>query len=222
MEEQKREVSFLVFAGFLVLFVLFLFLSPDEKSSGSVVIGSVSLGENPSMITLLILFVILVVVLAAVFVIFKKLKKKKINIESPKPSDVKQSFEDKKEDKIDLGDEDIDKLFSGNGEKKKEENYNKDEEKAQSTEKKVLTNLQDLKNKIKGMLSQNLTREQVISNLKSHGVTMDQISRAIEDINIDSLRDYVTEALNQRFTKDQIVKNLAMRGWKQEQISKVI
>ena len=48
MEEGRKEVSFLVFVGFLVLFVLFLFLNPGQKSSGNVVIGSVTLGENPA------------------------------------------------------------------------------------------------------------------------------------------------------------------------------
>jgi len=136
MEDNKREASFLVFVGFLFLFVLFLFFSPDEKSSGNVIIGSVALGENPSVITLLILFLILVIILAAVFVIFRKLKKKKTIIESPKPTEIKQNAEEKKEEKPNFNDEDVDKLFSGNGEEKKEEISG---EKAALTEKRAFT-----------------------------------------------------------------------------------
>lgn len=220
MEEQKREVSFLVFVCFLILFVLFLFLNSGEKSSGNVVIGSITLGENPSVITLVILFVILVVILAAVFVIFKKLKKKKVRVEGPKPV-ISQNIisEAKGEPKVKLQDEDIEKLFSANHEKEKEQYEVPIEE---PIEKKVLTNLQDLKNKIKGMLSQNYNKEQIISNLKSQGITMDQIIKSIEEVNLDNLRSYVTQALSEGLTKDQIIRNLAMRGWKQEQISKVI
>ena len=221
MEEEKRGVSSLVFISFVVLFVLFLFLNPNQNKSGNVVIGSIVLGENPSIITIVILFVILVVILAAVFVIFKKLKKKKIKFESPKPTEIKQSVvsqESKKEEKVELESEDIEKLFS-NHNQKIEEQY---EEEVQPTEKKVMINLQDLKNKIKGMLSQSFTKEQIIGNLKSQGFTMDQISKTIDEVNIDNLRDYVSEALKQGLTRDQIVRNLAMHGWKQEQISKVI
>jgi len=218
MEEGRKEVSFLVFVGFLVLFVLFLFLNPGQKSSGNVVIGSVTLGENPSIITLVILFVILVVVLAAAFVIFRKLKKKKIRIESPKLETKENMVAEKKEEqKVELQDDDIEKLFSENH---KEEKHEEIIEKP--SEKKILVNLQDLKNKIKGMLSQNYSKEQIISNLKSQGVNIEQISKAIEEVNLDSLRDYITEALREGLTRDQIIRNLAMHGWKQEQISKVI
>ena len=72
------------------------------------------------------------------------------------------------------------------------------------------------------MLSQNYSKEQIISNLKSQGVNIEQISKAIEEVNLDSLRDYITEALREGLTRDQIIRNLAMHGWKQEQISKVI
>src|SRR3989344_2286583 len=210
MEEGRKEVSFLVFVGFLVLFVLFLFLNPGQKSSGNVVIGSVTLGENPSIITLVILFVILVVVLAAAFVI--------IRIESPKLETKENMVAEKKEEqKVELQDDDIEKLFSENH---KEEKHEEIVEKP--SEKKILVNLQDLKNKIKGMLSQNYNKEQIISNLKSQGVNIEQISKAIEEVNLDSLRDYITEALREGLTRDQIIRNLAMHGWKQEQISKVI
>jgi len=231
MEEKKREVSFLVFVGFLLLFLIFFFLGPSDKSSGNVVIGSITLGENPSIVTLIVLFIILVVVLAAVFLVFKKFKKKKVHVESPTQEDKKLGFEknkeDKKESKLELDDREIEKLFSGDGETKKEppkvEPVNdKLVDKIQQPEKKVLTNLQDLKNKIKGMLSQNFNREQIIGNLKLQGITIDQITKAIEDVNLDNIRGYVTQTLNQGFTKDQIIRNLAAHGWKKEQISKVI
>jgi|SRR3989344_2367771 len=220
MEDKNREVSFLVFVGFLFLFILFLFLSPNEKSSGNAIIGSATLGENPSTITLLILFVILIVILAAVFVIFKKLKKKKIKIDSPaRPIEIKQVVNEKKEEKIDFGDEDIEKLFSEPSQKKEE--VKEEVLEKIPAENKVLTNLQDLKNKIKMMSSQNITREQIVNNLKSQGVTMDQINKAIEEVNIDNLREYVNQALKQGMTKDQIIRSLMMHGWRQEQISKV-
>ena len=92
----------------------------------------------------------------------------------------------------------------------------------QPQDKEILTNLQDLKNKIKGMLTEKLTKEQIIGRLKSQGVGMNQITKSIEEVNIDNLRGYVTQALKQGFTKDQIVRNLAVHGWKKEQISKVI
>ena len=47
-------------------------------------------------------------------------------------------------------------------------------------ENKVLANMQDLKNKVKIMSSRNISREQITSILKSHGITMDQINKAIE------------------------------------------
>lgn len=224
MEEEKREVSFLVFVAFVALFMLFLLLNPGQNSSGNVVIGSITLGENPSIITLAILFVILVIILAAVFVIFKKLKKKKIKIESPKLVTSNQSMvsETKAEPKVELQDDDIEKLFSDNRQKPDQPEINEVKEKVQPTENKVMVNLQDLKNKIKGMLSQNYNKEQVISNLKSQGVNMDQISKAIEEVNLDNLRDYVTQSLREGLTRDQIIRNLAMHGWRQDQISKVI
>lgn len=220
MEEQKREVSFLVFVGFLLLFVLFLFLSPEEKSSGNAIIGSVSLGESPSILTVLILFVILMIILAAVFVILKKLKKKKTSIAIPaKPAEIKSAMEEKKDEKVDFGDGDIEKLFSGGNEKNAKEET---AEKAQPTENKVMINLQDLKNKIKMMSSQGITREQITNNLKSRGATIDQVNKAIEEVNLENLKDYVNQALRQGMTKEQIARTLMMHGWKQEQITKVV
>ena len=113
--------------------------------------------------------------------IFRKLKKKKIRIESPKLETKENMVAEKKEEqKVELQDDDIEKLFSENH---KEEKHEEIIEKP--SEKKILVNLQDLKNKIKGMLSQNYNKEQVISNLKSQGVNIDQISKAIEEGDIE-------------------------------------
>ncbi len=223
MEGGKRELSFWVFVGFLLLFLVFMFVGSDTENTSNAIVGSIALGESPSIITLVILFVILIIVLAGVFVIFRKLKKKKVNVVTPTVKDQKEVG---KETKSELGGDDIDKLFS-EGEKKEEpiKAVKKEipvKKMEQPQKKEVLTNLQDLKNKIKGMLTERLTKEQIIGRLKSHGVDVNQITKAIEEVNIDNLRGYVTQALKQGFSRDQIVRNLAVHGWKKEQISKVI
>tara|TARA_Y100000310_G_C20373084_1_gene664454 strand:+ start:34 stop:726 length:693 start_codon:yes stop_codon:yes gene_type:complete len=230
MQGDKKEVSFLVFVGFVILFLFFLFLGPNENTSNAI-IGSVDLGDSPSPVTIIILFVILVVILAGVFFVFRKLKKKKIKVSAPGGvKDGKKNLsskEDKKDSDAGLEEGDMDKLFSEEGDKPKEVSKEIPKQKpvkkiAQPKKKEVLTNLQDLKNKIKGMLTQKLTKEQIVGGLKSQGVSVDQITRAIEEVNLDSIRVYVTQALKQGFTKDQIIRNLANHGWKKEQISKVI
>jgi len=236
MKSEKREVSFLVFVCFIILFLLFMFLGPNKNNTSNAIIGSTALGESPSVITLVLMFVALIVVLALVFFVFKKIKRRKIRIETPKPDEEKMAIEKpreaRKESKGDLGEEDIDKLFSGgdSGEEEPEaepETVSEPEEDhlqklQQSQKKEVMVNLQDLKNKIKGMLTEKLTKEQIVGRLKSDGMNMDQINRAIEEVNIDNLRGYVTQALKQGFSRDQVVRNLAEHGWKKEQIEKVI
>ena len=225
MQGDKKEVSYIVFVGFVILFLLFLFLNPDSGSDSNAVIGSLSLGDNPSIITIVVLFVSLIVVLAIVFFIFKKFKKKSVKKGETKFDESKSSG-NKKASKSELGDEDIDELFSG--EKKKRESkrefkkVNPVKKVEHSQKKEVLTNLQDLKNKVKGMLTQKLTKEQMIGRLKSEGVNVDQITKTIEEVNIDNLRIYVTQALKKGFTKDQIIRDLSVHGWKKEQISRVI
>lgn len=222
MEGGKKELSFWVFVGFLLLFLVFMVVGPDRSNTSNAIIGSTALGESPSVVTLVVLFVVLIVVLAGVFIMFRKFKKKKSQIESPKPVQ-----DDKKEPKAELGEGDIDKLFSD--EEKKLEEPRKEIKKeipvekfGQPKKKEILTNLQDLKNKIKGMLTQKLTKEQIVGSLKSQGVNVDQITKAMEEVNIDNVREYVTQALKQGFSRDQIVRNLAVHGWKKEQISRVI
>src|SRR3989344_5251886 len=232
MKSEKREVSFLVFVCFIILFLLFMFLGPNKNNTSNAIIGSTALGESPSVITLVLMFVALIVVLALVFFVFKKIKRRKIRIETPKPDEEKMAIEKpreaRKESKGDLGEEDIDKLFSGDAEPESEpETIDEPEEDhlqklQQSQKKEVMVNLQDLKNKIKGMLTEKLTKEQIVGRLKSDGMNMDQINRAIEEVNIDNLRGYVTQALKQGFSRDQVVRNLAEHGWKKEQIEKVI
>tara|TARA_Y100000034_G_C6852461_1_gene386882 strand:+ start:544 stop:1254 length:711 start_codon:yes stop_codon:yes gene_type:complete len=236
METKKRELSLFIFVCFIVLFLLFMLLSPNTGKTSNAIVGSTALGESPSVITLVILFVVLVVVLAVVFFIFKKLKKKKLKVKAPQPSEEvkgekkigEKPREAKKESKSDLEEGDIDKLFSGNGveepktvekPKPKEDHVQKLQ---QPQKKEVLANLQDMKNKIKGMLTQKLTKEQIIARLKTAGMNIDQINKAIEEVNLDNLRGYVTQALKQGFAKDQVVRNLAAHGWKKEQIEKVI
>lgn len=234
MEPEKKDVSFLVFACFIVLFVIFLFLGPNEKSNGNAIIGSVSLGDSPSVATLIILFVILIVILAFVFFVFKKMKSKKVKVDVPNSNNslkgnvlVPTKSNISKGSKEDIDEGDIEKLFSSNGEDSKKEepvkqlSPEKPIKNAQDSNK-TLANLQDMKNKIKGMISQNFNKDQVISSLKSQGITMDQIGKAMEEVNTDNLRNYVTQALKQGFTRDQIIRNLSMNGWKQDQISKVI
>lgn len=224
MQGDKKEVSFLVFVGFVILFMLFLFLGLGEDNTSNAIIGSTALGDSPSLITIVILFVILIIILAAVFFLFRKLKKKKFKVLAPGSVEGKKDL-DKKEVKTELEEGDMDKLFS---EEEKPKEVSKKEVKKEPVEKEiekpkeVLTNLQDLKNKIKGMLTQKLTKEQIVGSLKSQGVSVDQVTKAIEEVNLDSIRVYVSQALKQGFTKDQIIRNLAAHGWKKEQISKVI
>jgi len=218
MESEKRDVSFWVFVGFLLLFLVFMFLGPNEKS-GNAIIGSSALGESPSIVIVIVLFIVLIVVLAVVFIIFKKIKKKKMKGGVLKPEDRRETPKGRGETNLEMGEEEVEKLFSeGEMEKPKEEPLEKLEQKP----KKVLTNLQELKDRVKGMLGQKFTKDQITTDLKSEGISVDQINRVIGEVNIENLKVYVNKALKQGFTKDQIIRNLAMHGWKKEQISKVI
>ena len=208
MESGKKEASYLVFVGFVLLFLVFMVLNPGSKNTSNAIIGSSTLGENPSIITLMVLFVILIVVLAVVFIIFKKIKsKRKSNANPPKPSDsqskmsdnkVETELEEKKDSRTELAENDINELFSSGGTEEKEQPKPAEMPKKEPmqntiqqkpTEKKVMTNLQDLKNKVKGMLSQSFTKDQIIGNLKSQGISSDQISKVIIEVNIDNLRE---------------------------------
>lgn len=225
MGSGKKESSLVVFIGFILLFLLFLFVGPKEKS-GNAIIGSTVLGENPSMMTIIILFVILIIILIAVFVIFKKIKKKKMmKGENPK-------LGDKEVSKGDMEEADIERLFSEDSEIKPEakkepsidigSSLGKNEEHLDFKPKEPLTNLQEVKDRVKGMLSQNFSKNQITTDLKSEGMSENQINKILGDINLDNLRAYVDQSLKRGVTKDQISRDLMAHGWKQEQISKVM
>jgi len=238
MEEQnKKEISFLVFGGFIVLFVLFLFLSQEGSTKGAFtfeeVIGSSEIGGT-SVITLVIIFVILVVVLIAVILLLKKFKKKKHTFIAPKTHEDSQkkgklSFNPLKEniksnlDKApeDMADEDIESLFSETvGIKTEDESKVSGFSSTKNQE--PMTNANQLKTQVNSLFDKGNNSKQVVEILKKKGFTPKQVSKVIDDINNDNLKNYINNALKQKFSKDQITRNLLSNGWKSEQISKFL
>jgi hypothetical protein len=265
MEVQNRkEISFLVFGGFIALFLLFLFLSPRGSAKGAFtfegVVGSTEIGGFP-IVTLVIVFVILIIVLIAVILLLKKFRRKKHSFIAPKPEPsldlgVPKSFEPLMENvgpKIkskgqtenqvaNIGDEDIENLFSENVGFNRDDTVikeSKDNFPEPSLDEKsdILTspveplikekisgpnmvNMNQLKTQINSLFNKGYKRDQIMNFLDKKGFTSDQILGVVEEINKENLKNYINSATKQGFSKEQIVRNLLSHGWKQEQISK--
>ena len=260
--QDKRGVSFLVFGGFIVLFLLFLFLSPKDSAKGAFtfegVVGSAELGGFP-IVTLVIVFVILIIVLVAVILLLKKFRRKKHNFIAPKPepsnaAGFSKSFNPLMENagpnakSGNIGDEDIENLFSENVDFKKAEPENEMAE-DNIPEKDVneksgvptpsmgfsaqgvagdknaispsMVNMNQLKMQINSMFKKGYNKDQIVNFLESKGgFTSDQVSAVIGEINKDNLKNYISSAMKQGFSREQIARNLMSHGWRSEQISK--
>ena len=244
----KREVSLLVFGGFIVLFILFLFLGPQESTKGAFtfdgIVGSAELG-GISIVTLIIVFVILIVVLIGVILLLKKFRRKSHNFVAPpnpgaSPADLGQKnitspLEENAGRKAesssgDILDEDIESLFSENVSAKKEEPIKEIPSKKQETSarqenaqiQKPLVNANQLKVQVSSLLGKGYSREQILEFLGKKGFTSEQIVKTIDEMNNDNLRNYISNALKQGFSKEQVARNLLAHGWKPEQISRFI
>jgi hypothetical protein len=167
-----------------------------------------------------IVFIVLILALGIIYFVYKKMGKKKDIANIPLPSkenkekDILEGIAEHKEINID-----VDKLFSSD-EKPIEMAERIAIEKP--NEKKVLTNLSDLKITIIGLLRQRYNKQQILGLLQSKGWTIEQIEKAIGEINLDNLRGYVNNALKEGFTREQVKQMLLRNGWSEEAVSKVM
>ncbi|MFH1210030.1 MAG: hypothetical protein V1663_04545 [archaeon] len=213
--ENNKDMSIFVISSFAVFFFVFMFVRPTGYAVGSL-LGT---GSNSLMI-IGIVFIVLILALGIVYFIYKKTGKKKVIANIPLPSkenkekDILEGIAEHKEINID-----VDKLFSSD-ERPIEKAERITIERA--NEKRLLTNLNDLKVTIIGLLRQRYSKQQILGLLQSKGWTIEQIEKAINEINLDSLRGYVNNALKEGFTKEQVKQMLLRNGWSEEAISKVM
>lgn len=212
--EDNKVASFYVIASFIMLFFIFMFLQPKTTSYA---IGSILTNTNSSLLIIVVVFIVLIVALGIVYFVYRNIKKKKTveNVPLPKKEvEEKDILEGIAEKKGDLSGIDVDKLFSGGmKEEKKEE---------KPIEKKILTNLNELKIAIINLLRQRYNKQQILSLLSSKGWTLEQIEKAIEDINLDNLKAYVNNSLKEGFSKESIKQFLLKNGWSEDLIDRAL
>ncbi|MBU2633936.1 MAG: hypothetical protein KJ674_01700 [Nanoarchaeota archaeon] len=217
MGDSEINASFYVVASFILLFFVFMFISPEPEPTGQAV-GSL-LGEgSSSLIIIVVIFVVLILALGVAYFVYKKLKKKKISEDVPLPkkeSKEKDVLEGIAEHRADLSGMEVDKLFSTEEKEEKKEI-------AKPAEKKILTNLGELKTTIVNLLRQRYSKQQILNLLESKGWTLEQVEKAIEDLNLDNLKRYVANSLKEGFNKETIKQSLLRSGWNVDLVNKAI
>ena len=212
--EDNNVASFYVIASFIMLFLIFMFLQP--KTTGYA-IGGILTNTNISLLIIVVVFIVLIIALGIIYFVYRNIKKKKTveNVPLPKKEvEEKDILEGIAEKKGDLSGIDVDKLFSsGMKEEKKEE---------RPVEKKILTNLNELKIAIINLLRQRYNKQQILSLLSSKGWTLEQIEKAIDDINLDNLKVYVNNSLKEGFSKESIKQFLLKNGWSEDLIDRAL
>jgi len=241
------SLSFLAITIFVFLFFVFIFVKPDP--SGNVVasdlVAGMGIAEEFSMVTMILAFVTLIVLLGIIFFVYKKLTKRKHMKKTIKPpipevkKDIladmdkgKDLFSDnnKEEPSLEKNVHEENKLMDLQLEPKLEKNLlekdsvKKDnvEQKSVQKEQKILTNLNQLKKGIIVLLNQRYQRQDILRILESKGWSIEQVVKAIDEINLDSLRAYVKKSLGLGFSKDQIVEYLKRNGWDESLVMKAI
>ena len=238
------SLSFLVITAFIFLFFMFIFIRPDPSGNivASNIVGGFGISDEFSIITLVLAFVTLLVFLGILFFVYKKLISKRHKFkETGKPplapkKDVLEGL-DKGKDLFD--NEGLDKEDAKNIPKKefpstlpqkmgepavpvKTEKPIEKKEEPKPEDQKVLTNLNQLKSNIIGLLNQRHSKQDILRILESKGWSVEQIVKSIDEINLDSLRAYVKKSLSLGFDKDRIADHLRRNGWDETLISRAV
>ncbi|MAG47722.1 hypothetical protein CL617_03880 [archaeon] len=96
------------------------------------------------------------------------------------------------------------------------------EKPGENKKEKTLVNLNELRNIIIKLMAKNYGKDQITSFLQSKGWTIQQISKAVEDINAENLRIYIRKAKTMGMNTDQILKSLLDNGWDINLIKRVL
>ncbi|MBL7147901.1 MAG: hypothetical protein ISS82_03685 [Nanoarchaeota archaeon] len=238
MEEKEMRLSFLVITGFIFLFFIFMFIKPDTTGGvvASELVAGVGISEEFSVITLVLAFITLIVFLGIIFFVYKKLiSKRHKKKEIPKPPipkrDVLSGLDRGKELFDEHMDEDVEKFGSETQDFEKPE-LEQEETKVEKPivkkevvepkigEQKILTNLNQLKSSIINLLNQKYQKQDILRILEAKGWSIEQIVKAIDEINLDTLRIYVRKSLELGFNKGQIMGHLKRNGWDEVMIMK--
>ena len=236
------NLSFLVITSFIFLFFVFVLIKPD--SSGYVVsevVGGLGISEEYSVITLVLAFVTLLVFLGIIFFVYKKLisKKHKRGIPMPPVAEKKDVLEGLDKGKDLFGTEGFDKkdalnipnkepsleknLLEKDSSKKEVDVHEENKQKPiEKNDQKILTNLNQLKSGIFSLLQQRHTKQDILKILEAKGWSVEQVIKAIDEINLDNLKAYVKKSLSLGFDKERISEYLRRNGWDESTILKAV
>jgi len=92
----------------------------------------------------------------------------------------------------------------------------------EKNDQKILTNLNQLKSGIFLLLQQRHTKQDILKILEAKGWSVEQVIKAIDEINLDNLKAYVKKSLSLGFDKERISEYLRRNGWDESTISKAV
>ena len=224
-EKEELPISFYVVAGFACLFLIFLIIQPPAKT-GYISLDSLTSSLGPelrSKLPILIIGITAIIAFGVFFISYRHFKKKKSKQLSaplgPAPAQENPGLIVFSSSKSDLSDEEMNKLFS-DAPDSSPKMISEPKELFQPAEQKTLTSLEDLKIIIIQMLKKGMTKKDIANELQSKGYTLQQITKATEEINLDRVISYIKNALSSGFKKEQITKSLLDTGWSKEQVDK--
>jgi len=243
MENKEAPVSFYVLAAFGLLFLVFFFLgqpetSEQQKTGNDIAItGALSVGSITSTAGLIVIGTVAILVIGFAFIFMKKMSNKKKRLgeaEVPQAPKVDKSLnlpgsklEEKHKEAIkeEIPDRDVDDLFGEDLEPHIKASDKREEEEIYKPTKpletqKSMVNVSELKNKIKEMLRERRSKEDIFRALQSEGYTPQQIETATDEINLETLKDYIGKCLSRGLGKSQIFENLKAKNWKMGLINK--
>lgn len=227
------NVSVIILYSFVFIFIVFLFLQQGNliKETGTtgyalINLDSINNLEEFSLTTLIIIITVVILLIIAGFILYKKLKRKKHDIEGAKNLSDKSLPELSKEfnmpqnknDSSELN-TDLNKLFMEEIPSPEEKTQNPEMIKEEIKEENKF-NTDELKKIIKGLMKKNYTKESIVKYLNSKGYNLTQIRQAINSINENNLKSYISNALSQGFNKEDIMNALLKSGWSKEDILK--
>jgi len=237
MEEKEMSLPFLAITIFVFLFFVFIFVNPDPSGNivASDIVASMGISEEFSMITVILIFITLIILLGIIFFVYKKLLKKKhkggIPIKPPAPEAEKGVLADMDKGKdlfseIDKEESKLEHDEAHPSVKLEVEEKSLDEksieQKPVQAEQKILTNLNQLKKSIIILLNQKYQRQDILRILEAKGWSIEQIVKAIDEINRDNLRAYIKKSLELGFSKDHIAEYLKKNGWDESFVLRAI
>lgn len=223
---QKEEVSytFYVLAGFVLLFMVFLLVQPQPQPTGLI---SLNLSAAQGKLPLIIVGVTAILALGLAVMSYKHFKKKKAgtavsntNTSPTQPTLTKEELtqlfpESHPETPATPSPASLTAPQPAQPATPPHQTALPEQPKQQP-----MTNLADIKGAITALLAQGQTRQQILEQLQARGFTAPQITKAVDEINLEKLAAYVKNALSQRFQKEQITKILLESGWQQDAIDK--